>query len=794
MSGATHFLGSVAVLASGLLLRAEAVQEATLLRPYGLGEGPSQTALPFFQALPFAQGEVKEAAAWKEAKEPARTVAKALAHWPDGSVKWLGVEGVWGKTSDGATEAPLTVTWDDRSIELRDAQKQLLFTFTPEAAYAPVRLPKEPQPADAEFLDREGQYAWAVPIASINAEGQTHALSPVVREGRIEEENSLFTLWLFRGMGGTDSVGRDLEWQLRVRCYHSLPLVRLQMTWKMRWNPERYALASAKLVISDGGSREGAEARGVIANPNGSARLLPGGAEENPPDALAILRPEGGAREWSIAVPDLLRLGPNHLLVTQKGVELASWTERTGLALDLRRSSNKGDDFGMRGVDLDSNGKGVARTTEASLVFGSDPEANRALAEWENRRNGLWFATAEDLERTQALGPFQRNVLSENADYFRALQANLHFLLVSRSHWRWFGFANFGDVRTNFAHGNNAERGLVAGRWALHGRYGWRNGSGGGVYDKMLKAGLFLDDRALLLAGLDYARHVADVDLQHGSFWTPPVGDDGGLHRRNRDHWSGSPQMQYSATRGLYLASWLGGGERLADGLAELRGYLLRSEQVPASSYAGQAWIFRYMETRKPEDLALAHKMLERAGDYWKETPEAKARGVSRLASIYFHNIRGHDEGVQTLAEFYEATGDKTYLDAICEIANADHKPPTPGLGEFYAVAYALGQEVPAERFDAHALRVAAETLQGFQPGDLSAADLSGYEALATFVREGMPPAGSPVYRESNAIGARSGYAFHVLRFFGNGSAFLPPVEPVKEEGSAGGEIPEEKP
>lgn len=772
----------------------------------------------FYQAVPLAAGELwlqKPVLSQPDAKS--LVVLKPVAYWPDGSVRWLGAEGTLQKPPAGAPVSltiagkaparerdPHQIAWSGDQVTLRDARGNVLLSLTPEASWVPVTKAKEPQPDDPDDLDSKGQYSWAVPIDELTDSPTPNPVVMQVREGTVEEENRVYTIYRIRGSGVPEkgAPGDRIEWQLRLRCYHQTPLVRAQMTWVLGCDANRYALTSALLRMEVPGGvksaaiggeeavRLGSNTVAVVSDVTGANRLAISGRPREASESATPLAErgvallEGRSGFWAVAVPDLNQMGPNHLLISREGVELASWSEASGLGFDLRRSSGSEGDFGMRSVDMNVNGTGFARTTEFALIRDGDPQTVRELALREARREWIWLPSAADLERTAALGPFSTRAITENRDYFDGLSANLHFVLASRERWRWKGYANFGDWRTNFARGTVPARGLTAGRWALSGRYGWRNGSGE-PYASVLTAALFLDDRQLALAAFDYARHVADVDVRHGSFWKALQGDEGGMHRRNRDHWSGSTQMQYTTSRGLYLASWLTGDRRLGDVLGEIRDYGKRpNRQIPALSYGARSWIHRYMETRDPEDLATARALLDQAAAYWAAHGSWAEKSPDHpLGSIYFQSAnRRVGEGIGTLIDFHQATGERIYLESLLEAARNDGEAPlgSPMLGHPFLLGYLLSCGVPPAEIGEPLLRRARAAVAGFQPGEVPEFGARDYETLATVVTEKFPPSGSPAYRETNAIRERANAAFLALQFFGNGAPSYPP-EPVRK-------------
>jgi hypothetical protein len=777
-----------------------------------------QGSIPFYQSIPLERGvwfpSDKAKLIYEGKSIPAHITPSVL--WPDGSVRWLSVDGVWPKELELSTEAYVDLSsenlpaWDSNSqghtlrasgdiLELLDDKGIVIAKLAPEAQVLEIKEKKGAQSDDPDYLDEKGQFTWAEPINELNADGKASPLSMRIRECIVELEDQIFTVYRVRGDGGKVAPGSELEWQLRLRVYHNAPVIRLQMTWVFHWNPEKYALASAKWVIdfTDTFSKAGVpsvtqmldlvqgEAR-IQSTPDGRSTLIHSGREifkaEFPDPLLHVWLLQSGDTYMSIGSPNGTRLGPNHLSIGSNRIEFAAWSEKLSYGLDLRRTT-KPDEYE---ADLTGEAIGLARTVEASLCWASTPEAATGLASIEADRDGLWFPSFKDLVETEAIEPWDIDVIKENHEYFQGLKANIHFVLSSRDIWRWNGFINFGDVRTNFAFGNNPDRGLNAMHWALHGRYGWRNGSGD-VYRGLLTTGLVLQDREILLGAIDYALHVADVDVCHGSFFKKQSGSEGGMHRRNKNHWSGSIQTQYTPSAGLYLAKWLTGHERISETLLEVLEYSKGSSR--GSAFPASAWINHYAETHDPRSLDTAKELLADCISFWKSSagePVSFWEAILGLFSkrsnllqpdeisfIYKNNFRRISDGITVLVDFHLITGDDLYLDAILESLLSHGLPdsPVPNLSEYYPIAYLLANGVSEESIGTSLLSKARLQVKELIPQKSPESSEWDYETLVNIITTLLPPKADPAYRETASIGGRSAYAPLVMSYIMKRSA-----------------------
>lgn len=780
--------------------------------------------VPFYQGIPLKEGELflrgeNVHLTYEDTVLPAYIRPAAL--WPDGSVRWLAIDGIWPeglyvkegvsvKLSPGEyrvknlyTSPILSLRKDGNTLELISSEGKILYTLSPEAKVLRITEPKAAQSRDPSYLDERGQFVWAEPIEVLNPDGEPLSLSMSIRECEMETENSLYTLYRVRGDGGDLPPGNGLEWQLRVRIYHNAPMVRFQMTWAFHWDPDEYALASAKWILEPSEPLNEVNMPGItrtfsLANeevcitstPEGRVDLIHSDGDKPKTDLLTrlrlkIFRTQGdghildfpdpsmdycvlkGDEDYiSLGIPNMTRLGPNHISINRERIEFAAWNGESGYALDLRSTLTPGE-FGISAGDLKSTAVGLGKTVEMSLCWADTLEDAALLAKIEAQRDNLWFTSLEELARTGAVEPWEAKTFDLNREYFNGLAANIHFVLASRDKWRWNGFINYGDFKTNYPLSVSPEKGLYAGHWALYGRYGWRNGSAQ-AYRGLFYAGLALQDREILMSAVDYALHVADVDICHPSFFSEAVGTQGGMHRRNRDHWSGSIQVQYTPSSGLYLAKWLTGYERFSDCLEEIRGYVARNDPM-GSAFAGSAWINHYAETHEPASLVMAERLLLEAAAFWEAS--SNLPNLSGISALYADNFRGTLDGYPVIIEFHQITGDKRYLDALLESVR-HYGPPEEvdvSLGEYYGMAYLLTNGVSEEDLGLSRSQVSTlrTQLEGVIPSDLPSSSKWNYKTLENIITKRLPPIGNPNYRESGPIGWRSIYAPLVLRYFG---------------------------
>ncbi|MFP4173903.1 MAG: hypothetical protein ACLFV4_13440, partial [Candidatus Hydrogenedentota bacterium] len=694
--------------------------------------GQTGVHAPFTQAVPFRQGELlpEDVGPLAVNGEPINAETEILTYWPDGSVRMIRVEGVIppellaedSLEASFVDEAPEpsrrnpihSVEAEGDRLVFRDGEEQTMGTLSLEAAWAPITEEKIIYPNEPELNDEVAQYGWAHEWEDLDENAESHPLEPRIREFAVETENRVFTDYAIQGDAGDSKPGDELEWQLQLRIYRAAPVVRWRMTWAMHWDPGDHALTRAAWVLqpeegiasptipdADNGALSLGDDALLRFEPNGEG-VIEGGAA----DAMHVDQPserwhgvlmQSNGHTLGLAVCGLSRLGPSHVSMDEQTLEVASWSDRSGLGMDLR-SSAEPDEFGIGYGDLTADGRGAAFSLDGALVLSEDEAATEALTAIEAGRDYLWFPNARELYETGALQdrvhPETVGAGDERAARLRGTQESVYFLLLSRDYWRWYGALNYGDARTNFMENQaDPDRGLFEDRWGLHGRYGWRNGSSD-VHGRMLYFGLLLEDRDVILAALDYARHVADVDVKHGSFFAEPEGQEGGMHRRNKDHWSGGVEPQYTTSRGLYLASWMTGNQRLDQVLGEVRAYTEQTSQQPSSAFRAEPWIHRYAETLDADDLAVARRLLDACAENWGRREDAPEE-LDGLSVMYFDNFRRVGNGMLVLIDFHQNTGEEEYLEAILDSVRYHG---VDSVDDSYLVAYMLAHGFSPER------------------------------------------------------------------------------------------------
>ena len=762
-------------------------------------------ALPFNQTLPLPKGKLFPKQLSQNLTLDGKTLpaqAKIAAYWSDGSIQWLTLRGVWPQDlplpqapvlqlgpaqAAPKPEAPFSLQQQDGSLQLH-YQGKLFATLQLEAGVVPISKPKARDSRAPEDYDTRVQYAWAEPIDQLSQPGQEISLQPVIREFLLEQDDADSLLYRIRGNGGTDGPGADLEWQLRLRIFRHTPVIRFQTTWFLHWSPEKFALSKARLIATfpqewqQGRNQEQSyQLKGqpvqLVSDYSGRSQIIQNDqksdAEWPAPERHAWTL-SNAAATLGIAVPNFTRLGPNRLSLDSTRLQLDSWDGESGLALDTRRTVER-DEFMMDSYDFDDDASGLAKTSEMTWCLTASERTAAAIASAEATRQGLWFPSRADLIASKAMGNWKEETFAKHTAYIEGLTGQMYWLMASRDHWRWNGFINYGDVRTNWTRGGWVKDGvniLYPMYWGMHGRYGWRNGSGE-PYAGFLNFGLWTQDREVILFAYDYATHVADVDIMHGRFNQPLQKLQGGMHRRNKNHWSGAVQTQYTPSRGLYLMKWLSGNERLDDALTEVREFSRKN--VQGSVYCASAWQNRYAETNDPQDLKIADELLQACIKAWEDSNSRKdeeLKSLRGLPALYARNFRQSLDWWPIQIEFHRITDDPRYLQDLAERVSSDPlknlKPHD--LTIYYAVSYLLDQGYTPEQLGAEKITRMQEVLLKYSQRFLPMLPREKWNLSALTAKR--------AFSESLEFSKQVGCAPFVLGFFPTATA--EPAAPAK--------------
>lgn len=460
----------------------------------------------------------------------------------------------------------------------------------------------------------------------------------------VEEQGPVRTVVRVSGYF-TSATGESFcRYDYRLYLYQGSETVRWQPTWIYTGHPESEIIGGLEAILSASGepvrhatvrySEESEDPRAT--RQITEQRVLPGHAVVQ--EMLEFYL--DGWLSWEtesdinlpiqVAVREFWQNYPSGFEVNEDMVRVGFWPSASVSYLDLARTSG-GDGDGESGTDMESHATGVGKTFEVLIHPGVDSDHFKELATV-FEQEPLFYPGSEYMVQTGVLGPIaaeDRIGFPRIEGLYRAL---VFWILENRKKFEWYGFIDYGDVRTNFLRSEQS--------WRTQGRYGWRQGSGdvpSAIFTHYFRTG----DRVAWTLGAPYARHVLDVDTVHYEH-PGTLQPKGPMHRRGQDHWSGKIQTQYTYTQGAFLYHYLSGDLRARSVLLE--------ETAPWQSAPEQAW------------SANAFNTMIRA---WEATGDSKWRELARqqlqphLGGDSYDNFRFAVDFIPALSQYVWLTGEE---------------------------------------------------------------------------------------------------------------------------------------
>lgn len=462
----------------------------------------------------------------------------------------------------------------------------------------------------------------------------------------IEEEGPVRAVVRVRGqftrLDGRSTFSR---YDYRLYVYERSGIVRWQPTWIFDGYAATDVIGHIEAVISNA-VPAGAQPVAGILDAAGKAQTVPvsdfivqestrefrtpAGAT---PGQLSGWFTASGTRKAtgaSVAVKEFWQNYPSGFEVRAQTLRVGLWPGASAFALDLARTSDGSGD-GEHGADLQSDAHGLAKTFDLLLSVNSTRDSFATVATVFEQEL-LFYPGSRYMTGTEAIGP----IAYHDPEGFPRMEgfysALIHWGMENRKRFDWFGFIDYGDIRTNIETKDWNS-------WRTAGRYGWRNGALD-VSNAMLIHYLRTGDPVAWKMGAPYARHITDIDTVHHE--RPQGGQPvGAMHRRGQDHWSGMTQSQYTYTQGPFLYHYLSGDPRVRSVLLE--------EVAKWQSRPDQAWASNAAETTV--------RAWEATGDPdWLNT--AKAQMQRHLKPDAYNNFRFALDYVPALVQYARLSGD----------------------------------------------------------------------------------------------------------------------------------------
>lgn len=565
-----------AIFAWGIVgLHATSSVDLRVLGWDGLEHPPIEERSPFTSGLPLAEGVLHVGDPTTVVDGDGRSVPHQtlpLAYWPDGSIKWLRLTLIvepsdqmpyqlnLGVEPDRSGWPELRVTGGARGVEvdtgvirfrLGDGRGGLINDVrladgglaADTITGAIVRGKREPRATVSGWLSNAAESGL---LAGSAVEFKTAAGADQSVE--VEQSGPVAFIARIRGRHLAADGETFSPYDVRVYAYAGIDWVHLQYGFVFDGDPHQDLITGLRLEVDgpftgrmDVGMENG-DGEEVVSNVAVAVQTRLGAVDVNGELAvdgnLAGWARADGAVPMDVFVREMWQQYPKAWRASDGQLRVELWPEDQWTVLDLGRTSD-GTGTGESGGDLTANAVGVSKSHDVIFRFNAT-SADPAVAARFIDSGAIFYPSPQYMTGTGVLGPLPpvREDLFPNIEL--SLRHTVYSLAMQRQHEGWYGFIDYGDVRTNWERGSG---------WLTQGRYGWRNGSAdihGLFLTQFFRSGYPLAWEF----GAPYARHVMDVDTVHfAEEGSPQL--VGSMHRRGQDHWSGSTESQYTYSQGI---------------------------------------------------------------------------------------------------------------------------------------------------------------------------------------------------------------------------------------------------
>lgn len=688
-------LPCLALIAAAVSAHAEV---ALTVRDYAAVE---RTGAPVRGGVPFARGELAECAQARlvdAAGNDLPCAVRPIAHWWDGSVKWLLVDTQVDLPAGGETRLrllPGEASAAAAAVDVQDTDNEIVvdtgaarFVFSkssfglPAAAWADLDGDGEPE---TQVVSRPGEFVCEVqhtPPGEPNEEEWLRDAAGGARESfiatpeadyavEVESANDLRAVVKLSGWLANNEGRRLLQYTIRAAAIAGSPELRLVVNFVYAGDPKqdfiralylRFPTAEPAAEWALGGERahEGDLAAGESVSltqigPQKIYHLAPydqdktvrytvtRGDEEVAVGAEAPgwARLAGENTALSFAMRNFWQMHPKQLALAPDGLTVYLWPEQGGKVLDLRRRYDYVENTYHYDLSMwPYGGEGVGLTHEMLLRFGPADEDPAAAMSAGIDRPLLLQCDPAYYASTLAFGPFAAEDMT-NYPHLEGKQiVGLEWIRHNQRAFGWNGMIDFGDT---LFHGYNtaSHYGYICEKgWCSRGYVGWLNNDGT-LTDSIFLHYLRSGDYETFLTAEAMCRHVTEVDTCHWCAAEP--GQVGGGHRHDQQHWGNGVRGYGTATHGALDYYCLTGDERMLDVILEYARY--HDAGVPSENEDRIGGLIRTWEITGDEhwktraDEIMAAELAVAPDSAWRFVTTSHFRFVSNTSKSLMHYL-----------------------------------------------------------------------------------------------------------------------------------------------------------
>lgn len=725
MSRSAAIASKAAFVTAGLLLLARPsfaaapipVAEPVATRVLALTvDAPSPVAgvsIPVVGSVPLPRGDLLSARNVRILSPAGAEIpcqAKALAFWPEGSIKWLNLVFMaelpvakppsytleYGtNVTPLPTGMPLLVRRDSAGVAIHTGAAS--FRFAPGSANPLSTAEVRTSTGMRETLGGAGRGLY---MALTDTAGNATRLEVTVTRLVVEEHGPVRAVVRAEALaaGGT----RPIPITLRFHAYAGSTCLRIFHTFVFTCEPYEEFIEEIGYEFALPAAHADQPPREYLATDLDGRRISGLAAplrlfqrEHDRYEATLDGKPtEGGARlaGWldaggvAVAVRNFHRQYPKAfgLDASAGALDVSLWPSEAPALKFLHKPGQTNE-----GAPDQSEMIGVGKTHEL-LIFLHDPRSTPyavagVMAAFQ--RPPLPFVSPAWNAATRAVGfisPQRRSAFAQVED---SVELIWEFLFYNQANEPWYGMTDYGDMQDCFEYRRQTWR-YLRGRWGWHAQMFHDLA----LYIEYLRTG----DRRYFDAAEALTRHMVDVDTVH--YERPdnhtPIDRVGSVHRHNAQHWVDIGEPKYTRINGWFLYYFLTGHDRTWD--------VLRDETIPFMANSREG---RWRGTMTWGLLAA-----------WEATGDAKYGDmVKQLTDVLI--ARQADDGwiddapnsfyffvtgwADCLIEYYNLTGDERVEKAIVRLAE---RRAVAGTGQTWA------PYTEAQRLWACAYRITGDT------------------------------------------------------------------------------------